>query len=49
MLIVRDDEERGYGDRKLIDLWWGGLQANGALMLILAYLLRYDHLMDRVE
>ncbi len=40
VLIVRDDEERGYGDRKLIDLWWGGLQANGAIMLILAYLLQ---------
>jgi len=40
VLIVRDDEERGYGDRRIIDLWWGGLQANGALMLILAYLLQ---------
>ncbi|MEO1404191.1 MAG: Na-K-Cl cotransporter [Cyanobacteria bacterium J06635_1] len=25
---------------KRIDVWWGGLQANGGLMLILAYLLR---------
>jgi hypothetical protein len=40
VLIVRDDETRGFGNRKLIDLWWGGLQANGALMLILAYLLQ---------
>jgi hypothetical protein len=40
VLIVRDDEERGYGNRRLIDIWWGGLQANGALMLILAYLLQ---------
>ena len=40
VLIVRDDEKRGFGDRKVIDLWWGGLQANGALMLILAYLLQ---------
>jgi hypothetical protein len=40
VLIVRDDEERGFGNRKRIDLWWGGLQANGALMLILAYLLQ---------
>jgi len=40
VLIVRDDEERGFGDRKLIDIWWGGLQGNGALMLILAYLLQ---------
>ncbi len=40
VLIVRDDEEKGYGRRKLIDIWWGGLQANGSLMLILAYLLQ---------
>lgn len=26
--------------RRRIDVWWGGLQANGGLMLILAYLLR---------
>jgi amino acid transporter len=40
VLIVRDHEEKGFGDRRLIDIWWGGLQANGALMLILAYLLQ---------
>jgi nucleotide-binding universal stress UspA family protein len=40
VIIVRDDEERGYGTRDVIDIWWGGLQGNGALMLILAYLLQ---------
>jgi solute carrier family 12 sodium/potassium/chloride transporter 2 len=40
VLIVRDDEATGFGGRRLIDIWWGGLQANGALMLILAYLLQ---------
>ena len=40
VIIVRDDEERGYGERRVIDIWWGGLQGNGALMLILAYLLQ---------
>jgi amino acid transporter len=40
VLIVRDDEVRGFGSRKVIDVWWGGLQENGALMLILAYLLQ---------
>ena len=40
VLIVRDDEARGFGNRKSIDIWWGGLQGNGALMLILAYLLQ---------
>lgn len=40
VVILRDVEERGFGRRQQIDLWWGGLQANGGLMLILAYLLR---------
>jgi hypothetical protein len=40
VIIVRDNEERVYGNRKVIDIWWGGLQGNGALMLILAYLLQ---------
>jgi amino acid transporter len=40
VIIVREDENRGYGDRRTIDIWWGGLQGNGALMLILAYLLQ---------
>jgi amino acid transporter len=40
VIIVRDDEVRGYGNRRIIDIWWGGLQGNGALMLILAYLLQ---------
>ncbi|MEP0547860.1 MAG: amino acid permease [Rhodothermales bacterium] len=39
VVIVRDDEDRGYGERKRIDVWWGGLKGNGGLMLILAYLL----------
>ncbi len=30
------------GQRKRIDLWWGGLQNNGDLMLLLAYLLRLN-------
>jgi len=53
VIIVRDDDERGYGDRRVIDLWWGGLQGNGALMLILAYLLqssiRWQHARVRLK
>jgi len=40
VIIVRDHEDRVFGERKIIDIWWGGLQGNGALMLILAYLLQ---------
>ncbi len=39
VIIVRDDDERGFGARKRIDVWWGGLKGNGGLMVILAYLL----------
>ena len=39
VVIVRDDPERGFGERRRIDVWWGGLQHNGGLMMILAYLL----------
>jgi hypothetical protein len=53
VIIVRDDEERGYGDHRVIDIWWGGLQGNGALMLILAYLLqssiRWQHARVRLK
>jgi amino acid transporter len=38
--IVRYNSDRGFGRRRHIDVWWGGLKGNGALMMILAYLLR---------
>ncbi|QIZ72870.1 amino acid permease [Oxynema aestuarii] len=40
VVILRENVERGFGRRRRIDVWWGGLQANGGLMLILAYLVR---------
>jgi amino acid transporter len=40
VVVLRYDAERGFGDRRRIDVWWGGLQKNGGLMMILAYLLR---------
>lgn len=39
-LIVRYDNSRGFGARRRIDVWWGGMKGNGGLMLLLAYLLR---------
>ncbi len=38
VFILRADDDKGFGERKRIDVWWGGLQGNGALMLILGYL-----------
>ncbi|WP_036484310.1 amino acid permease [Myxosarcina sp. GI1] len=41
-IILHDDRERGFGLRRQIDLWWGGFNNNGSLMLLLAYLLSSD-------
>ena len=52
VIVVRDEDHGeevpdslsppmfGKDRAKRIDVWWGGLQSNGGLMLILAYLLR---------
>ena len=39
LLVVRHRPERGWGERKEIHVWWGGLRGNGGLMLLLAFLL----------
>ena len=40
VVILHYDPERGFGERRIIDVWWGGLKRNGGLMLTLAYLLQ---------
>lgn len=42
IVILRENQKRSFGSRRQIDVWWGGMQANGGLMLLLAYLLRGD-------
>ncbi|MEM8965841.1 MAG: Na-K-Cl cotransporter [Bacteroidota bacterium] len=42
VVIVRDDEKEGFQRKHTIDVWWGGLRKNGALMMILAYLISND-------
>ena len=39
VIIVRDSGAEGYGQRRRIDVWWGGMKGNGGLMLLLAYLI----------
>ncbi|WKN30425.1 Na-K-Cl cotransporter [Porifericola rhodea] len=39
VIIVRAEEDDNFGERKRIDLWWGGLNKNGGLMLLMTYLL----------
>lgn len=38
-VIVAQNDALGFGGRKVIDVWWGGLRGNGSLMMILAHLL----------
>lgn len=38
VMIVHENDEKGYGDRQRIDIWWGRLKGNGGLMIILGYL-----------
>lgn len=38
--IMHYNSEKGFGDYRRIDVWWGGLRKNGGLMMILAYLLK---------
>ena len=40
IMILRENEERGFGQFQRIDVWWGGMQDNGGLMLLLAHMLR---------
>ncbi len=39
LFLIAYDPERKVGNRAHIDVWWGGFQGNGGLMLLLAYLL----------
>jgi amino acid transporter len=39
VVILRENHRLGFGHHRRIDVWWGGMQANGGLMLLLADLL----------
>ena len=49
VVIVRDADRVGFGQRKRIDIWWGGLQGNGALLMILGYLLKTSLTWDQAD
>jgi amino acid transporter len=42
LIVHKGDEEVVFGDKKRIDVWWGGLKGNGGLMMILAYLMSHS-------
>ncbi len=43
LLIVHYNHLRKLGKARRIDIWWGGLQGNGGLMLLSAYLITAHH------
>ena len=47
VVIVHDNKDKLFGNRKIIDVWWGGLQGNGGLLMILAHLLKSSQLWRR--
>ncbi|MBE9078150.1 Na-K-Cl cotransporter [Romeria aff. gracilis LEGE 07310] len=49
VLIFRENPERGFGQRRRIDLWIRHLPTDGALMMILAYLLQTSMAWNRAE
>ena len=50
VVMLRHNPKLNFGRYRRIDIWWsGGLQANGGLMLILAYLLRNSDVWRRAE
>lgn len=42
LIVHKGKEETTFGNKKRIDVWWGGLKGNGGLMLILAYLMSHS-------
>ena len=49
LLVLEHDEARGFGSHERIDLWWGGLERNWQLMVILASLLQRSHEWERAK
>lgn len=39
LIVHKGAGNESFGERKRIDIWWGGLKGNGGLMMILAYLI----------
>ncbi len=39
VILLKVDEQRGFGRRRQIDVWWGGLENNGNLMILLSHII----------
>ena len=42
VLMLHTDPLRGYGQKRIINVWWKGRGANADLMLLLAYIIKQD-------
>jgi amino acid transporter len=49
VLFLKVDPERGFGQRRVINVWWGGKGPNADLMLLLAHLVRQHRTWDRAD
>ena len=49
LFIMKYDEHRRFGRRKNIHIWWGGLNTNGGMMLLLAYLTISNYRWNRAK
>lgn len=49
VIIVRANNSPVFGNRKKIDVWWGGLKGNGGLMMIISYLLKNSRTWNHTE
>jgi hypothetical protein len=49
LLFLKHDAARGFGKCRNIDIWWGGLERNGQLMMLIGYLLTSSEQWSRAE
>ena len=49
LLFIEQDENRSFGAHETIDIWWRGLDRNGELMLLIAYLLKSSATWSRAK
>lgn len=49
VLFLHFNENRGFGRKKRIDIWWRGLDQNAELMLILSHIISQDDSWENVE
>ncbi len=49
LIIVQDEHHTAFGNKKSVDIWWGGLKGNGALLMVLGYLLKSGRQWPGVE